>query len=77
MSDEHVVTAIEACWVKTEYRSDGRGIPEYVGGSDEVLNSDGLDMLNDDAEYSCSCGAALRSWHDVMEHFREITEVDQ
>ena len=72
VDDEHVVSSIEACWVETTYRSDGNGRPEYVGGSDTVLHSDGLDLVNDDASYECSCGATLHSWHEVEEHFDEV-----
>lgn len=66
---EHTVTATEPAWVQAEYRPDG-DMPEYVADSTRIEES--IDMLQDEADYSCECGAELNSWFDVMEHYEEV-----
>lgn len=74
---EHIVTAIEPAWVQSEYRPDpSSGRPDYVGMSTEVLHSDGLDELFHESSYECSCEETLSNWHEVQEHFEDVTNDD-
>lgn len=72
---KHEVTGTEPAWVESRFRAriskDGDSVyPEYVSDSTRV--EDGIDMLHDEAEYSCTCGADLSHWHEVQAHLQEV-----
>lgn len=66
---DHRVTAHEPSWVVTSYRPDEDGVPEWEG---DPTVGDSIDMLYDESEFECSCGADLDSWADVETHFEEV-----
>lgn len=71
MTDEqHVVTALEPAWVEQKHVPDEDGVPQPAS---ETVTKDGIDMLMDESEYECSCGEDLSGWHEVQEHFRDVT----
>jgi hypothetical protein len=67
--DEHQVQAREPAWVQITYTptEDGDPDPNMVN-----MNTDGsIDMMEDQAEYRCTCGMPLDSFADVIEHFKQ------
>jgi len=69
MTDEHIVTATEPAWSEQRHRPGDDGTPEVVPDTLELYP---LDATGYEPTYSCTCGAELRSWHDVLEHFEEV-----
>ncbi len=69
MTDNHIVTATEPAWTEQQHRPKDNGTPETVPDSLELRL---LDNSGFEPEYSCTCGANLRSWLDVEEHFEEV-----
>jgi len=73
---EHQITAVEPAWTEAKYSPDSDGAPSYVGDSQRILHSDGLDELFNEAEYNCSCGAEFANWQEVEDHFEQVTTDD-
>lgn len=69
MTEEHIVTAEEPAWTEQRHRPGDDGTPEVVPDTLELFP---LDVAGCEPEYSCSCGAELRRWVDVLDHFEEV-----
>lgn len=65
---EHVVTAKEATWTEQKHRPGEDGTPEVIPDTLILHNLDSGPM----SKYSCSCGAELRNWAQVKEHFEKV-----
>lgn len=68
MTDEHIVTAEEPALTEQCYRPGDDGEPEKVPDSLSLRHLE----VSIESRYSCSCGAELRSWMDVVDHFEEV-----
>lgn len=67
--EDHIVTAEEPAWTEQRHRPGDRGTPEVVPDSLELYP---LGINGIESKYTCTCGAELRSWKDVQDHFKEV-----